>query len=547
MDGTAIPRLLACAETTNMKRTSLMYATALAAVLSPALSAQLCETARLLAPDLQPSSGYGTALAIDGQRIAIGAPQVGIGTNVVGAVYVFESSSSGWTMVERVVSPGPPNSSERFGGRVALSGDRMVVSGNPGLNSVWVLRRNQGTWSQSNTILPPGYTYATYFGESVAIAGEWIAVGMPQALGAPPVTVRTGAVHLFRDTNGATSHVATLQPSELDSVDQFGIHVAMAGDVLVVGTAMRGIGGDGRAYVYRIVNDQPVFETSLAPVGPSPGTASGSATFGNFVSTDGSSIAVADVNEAVASFRTGSVTVWRHTGGAWVLDQRLTPSSDGCAFAERIAIAGDDLVASRGCGDQVFHFRRVGGVWSERSQTPRVAGSGWYRTRGIAVAGGLAVLGSDLSPGIGAVPNNVGEARVLELGAGSWSFAPGLAGNGGYVPQLRGQGCPIFGQTYQLEVRDGVGATSGMLIFGTGGSALSVFGGVLQILPIMTSVGFATGGSPGIGGDGSALLPLSVPNAGLLGATIQAQVVLFDPAAPQGLSITNALQIVVGG
>ncbi|MGE0145689.1 MAG: hypothetical protein AB7I19_20625, partial [Planctomycetota bacterium] len=373
-----------------MNLPSLLCATALSACLAPVLSAQLCESARILGPDLQTGSTFGTAVAFDGQRIAVGAAQLNLGTGAYGAVYVFENIAGSWNLAERVVAPGAPNNSERFGRRVALSGDRMVVSGNTGLNSVWVLRRVQGTWSQAASILPPGYTYATQFGESVAISGEWIAVGMPQALGAPPLSVRTGAVHVFRDVNGVTSHVATLQPAELDSIDQFGIQVAMAGNVLVVGTAMRGTGSEGRAYVYRIVNDQPVFETSLAPVGSSPGTASGSATFGNLVSTDGTSIAVADVNELFASFRTGSVTVWRHVGGAWVLDQQLTASSDGCAFAERIAIAGDDLLASRGCGHQVFHFRRVAGVWSEQSQTPRAAGALLYRTRGLAMAAGRA-------------------------------------------------------------------------------------------------------------------------------------------------------------
>jgi len=122
---------------------------------------------------------FGSAVDIDGERIAVGAQQ----DSGTGAAYLFERQTGGWTQVQKLV--GSESSWDaRFGAAVALEGDTLVV-GAPGedfwqMGAVYVFTLD-GQWAQSARITRgASATMFDMFGASVDLLGDQILVGAPQ-------------------------------------------------------------------------------------------------------------------------------------------------------------------------------------------------------------------------------------------------------------------------------------------------------------------------------------------------------------------------------
>jgi hypothetical protein len=133
---------------------------------------------------------FGLAVAIEGNTIAVGAPNAH-----PAGVYVFVEPVTGWAnMTETAQLLG---SSSHFGFSVATSGNKVVV-GSFGTNLVFVYAEPKGGWKSTSkarwTIGRAGGPMA-FFGFSVAIAGD------AGVAGAPYLTVRghpdQGAAFVF--------------------------------------------------------------------------------------------------------------------------------------------------------------------------------------------------------------------------------------------------------------------------------------------------------------------------------------------------------------
>lgn len=504
--------------------------------------AQICQTQVLVPPDPQSDGGVGIAVALHGDTVAAGTALVDYNTG--GAVYVWRRVSQSWALEQKVQAP-VNQFGYVFGRAVALSGDRMVVGGNPGLNAVWLYRRSGTVWAPVTSFLGSGFTYAIQYGHAVAVDGEWIAVGAPGATVPAPGTDRPGAVYVFRDQGTAVTEVQRLQPL-LGHGDDVGWDLSMRGSILVVGSAVgnqSAASGDGRAFVYRIQNGQPVLEATLASPGATPGRDSQGATFGRAVSTDGARVAVADLGEVVGPSRSGSVNIWRHQAGTWVHEATLTSSVATCGFGQRVALDGEDLLVATQCGSHVSHFRRSGTSWIERGVTPAQPNTP-FQVRALAMSGGLGALGSNLTQG---TPTNAGEVRLLVPGAGSFPYGAAHAGSGGLLPRLRGNGCPVVGQPYAIELGNGLGGHLAILGVGFGAGQAALLGGMVWIAPVATTIAVVLGGAAGVPGVGTYQLPLSITSPALVGAGLYFQAGVLDPGASQSVAFSNGLQVIVGG
>lgn len=128
------------------------------------------------------------------------------------------------------------------------------------------------------------------------------------------------------------------------------------------------------------------------------------------------------------------------------------------------------------------------------------------------------------------------------------AFGDRLAGTGGVEPRLGVSGCPTIGAPLAVFVVDGLGQTGGVLAIGAATATFPLLGGEFHVLPpFLAQVPFGTGGSAGAAGGGGAVLPLPTPpNGNLVGVPFYAQVGLVDAGAPQGFSLTNAVEFVLG-
>ncbi len=157
-----------------------------------------------------------------------------------------------------------PVCNDQFGASIAISANTVVVgapledSSTTGINStanenaidsgaVYVFERNTtaGTWSQQAYIKASNTGAGDNFGISVAVSGTTIVVGASgedsSATGVNGadnnIFGNSGAAYVFtRPAGGSTwTQVAYLKASNTDSNDNFGVAVAISGDMVVVG------------------------------------------------------------------------------------------------------------------------------------------------------------------------------------------------------------------------------------------------------------------------------------------------------------------------
>jgi hypothetical protein len=131
---------------------------------------------------------------------------------------------------------------------------------------------------------------------------------------------------------------------------------------------------------------------------------------------------------------------------------------------------------------------------------------------------------------------------------GGWiAYGAGLAGAGGRVPGLWGQGNPEPGQFFTLRLDEVVGGAAGTLFVGLASGATPLKGGTFHVGSVVLSAAIAVGGTPGVAGAGTLTLPAALPADPLLsGVSIYMQAGFSDAAAVKGVSLTQGLEMEIG-
>jgi len=200
---------------------------------------------------LTPSGGvrlgfFGVSVAISGSTVAVGMAS----TSLPGAVYLFVKPATGWTDMTQTAklhaSDGAGN--DYLGYSVAISGNT-IVAGAPNaygyVGAAYVFVKPASGWTDMTETakLTPSDSHSA-LGSSVAINGNTIVVGATDPSNSPPV----GAVYVFvKPLTGWTnmSQSAKLTSSDGRAYDQFGYSVAIGPNTVVAGA-----NGRGKAYVF---------------------------------------------------------------------------------------------------------------------------------------------------------------------------------------------------------------------------------------------------------------------------------------------------------
>lgn len=161
----------------------------------------------MLAPsDPQTWAQFGCPLQLQGSRLAITAPGYSTKNPAIGAVYVFDLASDGVFQQSARLTASDAQPNDWFGSALALDGDRVVAGAwrksLAGLYSgaAYVFDRSRsGAWLQTQRLTPAfGFEYLR-FGLSAAAGSDTLFIGAPGDL----VDGRyRGAVHVYRATGG---------------------------------------------------------------------------------------------------------------------------------------------------------------------------------------------------------------------------------------------------------------------------------------------------------------------------------------------------------
>ena len=195
----------------------------------------------LYAPEGERTSGFGSAVALRGDRLAVGAP----GSGGRGAVFVYERSPDGtWTGPTRLSADDLPPGS-RLGESVVLT-PSSVLAGAPrtrtgALVVAYTADDTGGVWSESSRIESPEAGGGDLFGASLQVSGDELWIGAPRG------SESAGAVYRYTSAGGDWTEAGTL---EIGAEAGFaaGTALDLVGDLGVIG-APGADGGRGRAAV----------------------------------------------------------------------------------------------------------------------------------------------------------------------------------------------------------------------------------------------------------------------------------------------------------
>jgi FG-GAP repeat len=195
------------------------------------------QTARLAPDGLDIGDQFGWSVAVDGERILVGArgdDDIVFGS---GAGYIFERVNGQWTKMAKLLPYYPPDPPAGVGWSCALSGDTAVVVSGNGPVAIFELLR--GEWRQTTLLWDPTGYFSDY-GWSVDLDGDTLVVGAPMlpGIGVP------GAIAVYERTAPGQWQLHTLRNAPNPDInggigtDRFGEDVAIHGDHILVGATM---------------------------------------------------------------------------------------------------------------------------------------------------------------------------------------------------------------------------------------------------------------------------------------------------------------------
>jgi hypothetical protein len=218
------------------------------------------EEAKLNADDATASDQFGTAVALDGEVLAVGAPIDSANGFLTGSTYVFRYDGADWNQEQKLVTDDAA-AFDIFGTSLDISGDVIVVSAllqdeaGQQAGAVYVYRYNEDSiplpWVFEKKLLASDASAFDYFGSSVTVDGDTIVVG---AILDDDGGSRSGAAYVFRyDAVSKTwAQDEKLTARDGDTGDNFGSAVSIQGETVVIGAAQDQdqAPGAGSAYVF---------------------------------------------------------------------------------------------------------------------------------------------------------------------------------------------------------------------------------------------------------------------------------------------------------
>lgn len=308
-------------------------------------------------PEAGQPSEFGFAVAVSGDRLLVGAPNMRppSSLNRLGMVYVYERTGSGGTPWQLAASIDPHAGGSqflsplpRFGGVLALDGTRMVAgcplaqsstaTGQPnsGVALIWH-RVSMAVWSVVfNSGIPPNDSAGGEFGASVAIDGNYVVIGQPSA---NLTATNSGRAYVYFWGGASYALQATLAAAAPATNGDFGRSVAIDGDAtndyIAVGEPGDAAGGTGRGEIHVFHRSGTTWPEEL--MGATPLRHTGSADQDRLGARVGVSLSPLRVFGLTSRNPTGSLYVFQESATVW---SQLTSTATPAGFTSMQGVFG---------------------------------------------------------------------------------------------------------------------------------------------------------------------------------------------------------------
>ncbi|MBN1465677.1 T9SS type A sorting domain-containing protein [candidate division KSB1 bacterium] len=396
---------------------NLILFVSLIAFLPGELSAQI-ET-KLTASDGGKSDELGRAVAINGNHLLVGAIEYANGTGY-SCTYKFDGTD--W-LPEAKLTLGDEHYNDTFGSSVSIYGNYIVVGSN-GYDSVvtergaaCVYKYNGDNWKREAILVASDGGGLNFFGTSVSIYGDYIAVGANMRDYTYPWGI--GKVYIFKRNGADWIEEAILAAGDATWGHNFGRSVCIYKNHVLVGASMDDENGDdsGAAYIFKRDGESWTEEAKLIASDGGAGDA-----FGFSVAMYENYAAIGAWGDDDNGEDSGSAYIFQYDDTSWNEMAKLTPGDPVAAdrFGESISINGDRVVVGALLSDgnetdagAAFLFERVGYSWKEVKKLFASNGkTGDYFGLAVAVDGDHVLIGACRDDEIS---ENAGAAYVYDL------------------------------------------------------------------------------------------------------------------------------------
>ncbi len=309
---------------------------------------------------------------------------------------------------------------QQFGVSVDLWGDVAIVGayGDETFGrysgAAYIFRFDGSNWIEEAKLLAPHGASGQQFGISVAVEGELAVVGARGDSGIGPIT---GAVHVFRFDGLSWAVDAKLFASDGSARDMFGTDVAISGHRIVVGaqTAQGNAPYSGAAYVFGYDGSEWVEEAKLA------------ASDGEYddemkaVDIEGDTVVAGAFLDDDGGSSSGSAYVFRFDGKHWLEDAKLVASdaTRSAYFGQAVAVSREVIAVGAPSEESVYVFRLEGKNWVEEVKLTVSDADpvGDYFGHSVSLSAGKLLVGA---PRINGNAGNSGAAYLFRFDGTSW-------------------------------------------------------------------------------------------------------------------------------
>lgn len=356
-------------------------------------------TYQLFSSDIAKGDRFGYSVSISGETLVASSPSNGEQYEHSGSVYVFDKTKEGWKQTAKLTAPDPMERL-RFGEDVAISGDTIVVSTindeytahdlNISSGYVYVFEREDNVWIYKGYLKTSTINHNDYFGQSISIDGDTIAVGAPLD---DKGGQRAGAAYVFqKPQNGWTSmtETAKLIASDLEIGDRFGADVSVFGNTIAIGSPQADFlhkQGFGAVYIYEKPKNRWTSITESAIINASNDETRSNGRFGKSVALYENTLVVSAPRHGQKAKKQGIIYVFERPGSGWSsnIDFVKLQASDGVhnnrigfdlSIFKNIIVGGassSDLAALN--KDRVYLFQKPFSGWNnsyENFQLPAI-------------------------------------------------------------------------------------------------------------------------------------------------------------------------------
>ena len=446
--------------------------------------AYLGDWSTITASDAAENDLFGRAVAIDNDRVVVGASFKGGGGWNRGAAYLYERNKNGINAWGEVIkfTASTPNDGAYYGNSLSIDGDTIVIgamgdhAGGSYRGAAYVFSRNQGganAWGQVVKLTASDAQDEDFFGSGVSINGDTIVVG---AFGEDGTGSDQGAAYVFERNHGgmdAWGQVIKLTYDDPFDDAYFGSSVSISGDTLVVG-ADQHYYQQGAVYIFERNQNGANAWGQVVKLSPSP---SGYGLFfGKSVDIDGDTVVVGATGETSGGNDAGATYVFernRDGADAWGQVVKLTPEYigewDECGSAVAIdrgklliGIPGYDFEEGTETNNGLaVLYHASGAFWRQTDkQTAGDGASSDYFGWSVAVSGDTLVVGAP------AKNSYTGAAYVFtrnQDGADAWGELHKLTAGDPATNDEFGRQVSISGDTLVVGARgeDGAGYIPG--------------------------------------------------------------------------------------